>query len=325
MRCVVFEGHGGLEVVQQRSLPDPAVGTREVLVDVQFAGLNPADSHRREGKQPPGGRPTAFAGIEVAGTVIECGPKTTRWRVGDRVFGLVDGEGLASRVAVPEQLLTAVPANLTDDQAAATPENFITAHDALVSCGQLRPGDHVLITGGNGGVGSAAVQLARAMAAQPIATVRSADGLDFVSSLGASALSHEEWLTRGEDAVGRPDLIIELVGGASVPLGITVLAKRGRLVVVSAPAGRDVTISLRALGNNRASVMGTSLRRRSHEEKAAAIVLFGKEIVPLLASGAVCPRIDSVFEYQRAAEAFARLDSPGKRGKVLLDFRKDET
>lgn len=320
MQCVVFEGHGGPEVVECRSMPDPEAGTREVLVDVRFAGINPADSHRREGKQPSGGRPTDFAGIEVAGTVVECGPKATRWQLGDRVFGLVDGEGLASRVAVPEQLLTSVPANLSDEQAAATPENFITAHDALVSSGGLRPGARVLITGGNGGVGSAAIQLVRAMGAHAIATARSAEGLEFVKGLGAVPVSHDEWLTRGEESVGRPDLIIELVGGVSVPLGITMLAMRGRLVVVSSPAGRDVTISLRTLGNSRGSIMGTSLRRRSHEEKAMAIMIFGKEVVPLLASGAVCPQIDSIFEYSNAAEAFARLDSPGKRGKVLLDF-----
>jgi NADPH:quinone reductase-like Zn-dependent oxidoreductase len=301
-------------------MPDPVPGTREVLVDVSFAGINPADSHRRAGKEPPGGRSTAFAGIEVAGTVVDRGPKTTRWEVGDRVFGLVDGEGLADCVVVPEQLLTRVPDPLSDEQAAATPENFITAHDALVSCGNVRPGELVLVTGANGGVGSAAVQIARAIGAQVVATARSGDGLEFVKALGATGVWHDEWLAAGAEAVGRPDLVVEIVGGPSLSLGITVLAMRGRLVTVGAALGREVTTSLRSLGDVRGSIIGTSLRRRPLEEKAAAVQLFGKEVGPLMGSGAVVPQIDSIFPWDQAAAAFDRLDSAGKRGKVLLGF-----
>jgi NADPH:quinone reductase len=325
VRCVVFDGTGGPEVVRSRELASPGPLAREVLLEVRYAALNHSDSRTRGGRlrqRELGHRLGPLAGlpgIEVAGTVIECGALADRWQVGDQVFGLADGGAMADRVAVPEQQVTAVPARLTAEQAAATPEAFITAHDALVSCANVRPGSRVLVTGASGGVGSAAVQIALAAGADVVGTARSAGGLDLVKSLGATPLDHRTWLASGTGP-GRFDVIIELVGGPSVAAGIQRLATRGSLVVVGAPEGREVTLSLRALADSRGSITGTYLRQRTLEEKAAAVGSFGREVVPLLARGALTPQIDSVFSLERAQEAFARLEEPGKLGKVLIEF-----
>lgn len=319
MRAIAYEGSGGPEVARARELPTPEPGTREVRLNVTYAGLNAADSHQREGMRPPPSASATVGGIEVAGTVEKCGPAATRWKVGDRVFGLVDGGGFADRVVVPEQFITAIPTSLSDELAAAVPENFITAHDALARCGELRPGDRVLVTGANGGVGSAAIQLAIAGGAEAVGTSRSAHGLEFIKSLGAEPLRHDLWLDPSRD-VGPFDLIIELVGGPSIPRGIPLLATLGTLVVVGVPMGTEVSISVRPLMSNRASIVGTGLRRRPLEEKATAIAAFAREVVPLLSRGIVRPHIDAVFPHTQADAAFARLDSSGKHGKVLVSF-----
>jgi NADPH:quinone reductase len=313
-------------VVRDRELADPVPAAREVLLHVTYAALNHSDTRTREGRLrqrelghrlgPLAGRP----GIEVAGTVIECGPLADRWAVGDRVFGLVDGGGLASRVPVPELQLTRIPDSLPQDRAAATPEAFITAHDALVSCASVRPGSRVVVTAASGAVGSAALQFARAIGADVIGTARSPEGLDYIKRLGGEPLDHDDWLYAQSSSVLRCDIVIELVGGPSIVAGMHRLATRGTLVVVGAPEGREVSVSLRTLADSRGAVMGTYLRQRQLEEKAAAVNLFGKEVGPLLARGTVTPQVDSVFDYKQSRDAFARLESRGKLGKVLIKF-----
>jgi NADPH:quinone reductase-like Zn-dependent oxidoreductase len=282
-----------------------------VLVRVTHAGLNPADLIQRAGNYPaPPGSPADIPGLEVAGTVIACGESVTTWRAGDRVFGLVGGGGLSDTVAVHERHVARIPDNLTDREAAAVPEAFITAHDAVFTRAGLAMGETLLVNGASGGVGTAAVQLGAATGARVLANSRSHS--DALVDLGAEPCPLSE--ARGVDVV------LELVGAANLQASLEALAVRGRIIVVGTGAGADAEISLRALMGRRASLMGTVLRARHMEEKAAAVQVFARSVVPQLASGRVRPVIDRVFPVAEAAAAFDHLAAPGKLGKVLLEL-----
>lgn len=313
MRCIVFSGAGGAEVMELRERPDPQPGPDEVLVAVTHAGLNPADLHQRAGHYPaPPGAPADVPGLEVAGTVAVCGARVTAWRPGDRVFGIVGGGGLADRVAVHERHLAAIPDRLDDQGAAAVPEAFITAHDAVVTQAGLRLGETLLVNGATGGVGSAAVQLGLAAGARVLANARSADGLARLERLGARPC-------RLDDAA-EVDVVLELVGAQNLEGSLRALAIRGRIVVVGTGAGARGEIHLGALMGRRASITGTLLRARPLDEKAAAVQAFARQVVPLLGSGAVSPIVDRVFAAEQAADAFDHLAAAGKFGKVMLAF-----
>jgi NADPH2:quinone reductase len=323
MRAVVYDGAGGNEVVRLEDRPDPVPGPEDVIVDVHYAGLNPADLQQREGNYPaPPGAVADVPGLEVSGRIVDCGERVTSWKTGDRVFGLVAGGGLASRVLVHERAVARVPDALDDREAAAIPEAFITAHDAVVVQAALRPGETLLVHGAAGGVGSAAVQIALGMGATVLGSVRNPQAREAVESLGATAIEDEGFAEAVKDATaGRgADVILELVGGPHFPANVEAVALRGRIVVVSVAAGKQADLDLLRMMQKRASLRGTVLRARPIEEKGAAVRAFEKEVVPALAGGRMRPLIDSVFPADRVTEAFDRLASSGKVGKVLLDF-----
>ncbi len=311
MIAVTFLGAGGPEVMSVGERPDPVPLSSEVLVRATHAGLNPADVAQRAGSYPaPPGSPADIPGLEVAGTVIACGEAVTTWRAGDRVFGLVGGGGLADMVAVHERHVARIPDDLTDREAAAVPEAFITAHDALFTRAGLALGETLLVNGASGGVGTAAVQLGVAAGVRVLANARS--HREALTDLGAEPCQLSE--ARGVDVV------LELVGAANLPGSLEALAVRGRIIVVGTGAGADAELSLRALMGRRASVMGTVLRARPVEEKAAAVQAFAHSVVPHLAAGRARPVIDRVFPIAEAAAAFDHLSAPGKLGKVLLEL-----
>ena len=320
MRAVVFTGGGGNEVVEVAERPDPTVGPDDVLVAVEVAGMNPADLQQREGRYPaPPGVVPDVPGLEVAGSVVAVGERVTAWTSGDRVFGLVGGGGLASRVAVHERCVTRISDRLDPDAAAAVPEAFITAHDALRQ-GELRAGETVLVHGGTGAVGSAAIAIAHASGARVLAPARTPGAAEAVAALGA------EPVEAGREAIAAAagprgvDLAVELVGGDHIALALDVLAVGGRVVVVSVAGGSTVELNLLRLMVRRATLLGTVLRARPLDEKAAAVQAFAREVVPMLADGRVAPSIDSVFDLTEVHAAFDRLASRGKRGKVLVRF-----
>jgi len=320
MQAVVFTGAGGNEVVRLEDRPDPVPTGDDVLVAVRYAALNPADLAQREGRYPaPPGSPPDVPGIEVAGTVIACGPTARRFAAGDRVFGIVGGGGLASRVLVHERHVTGVPDRLDELAAAAVPEVFVTAHDAAMSQAGLRPGELLVVNGANGGVGTAAVQIAAVSGARVLATVRAEALRDEVARLGATVIAPDDLVDRAL-AAGGADVILELVGSPNLDPDLLALAVRGRIVIVGTGAGTEATLDLRKLMGRRASLMGTVLRARPLEEKALAVQAFAREVVPHLATGRINPLVDQVFPAAEAAAAFDRLQSPGKLGKVLLDF-----
>ncbi len=318
MRAVVFTGAGGNEVVSVEMRPDPEPGPEDVVVRVAFAGLNPADLVQRAGSYPaPPGSSPDVPGLEVAGTVEGCGDRVSSWRSGDRVFGLVGGGGLADRVAVHERCATRVPHALDERGAAAVPEAFITAHDAAFTQAGLRPGETLLVHGASGGVGTAAVQLGVMAGARVVATVRSAHIEEAVAALGAEIV-REEAFPGGMSMSA--DVILELLGGVHFPANLDVLARRGRIVIVSVAGGNEIELPLLTLMQKRATIAGTVLRSRPLEEKAAAVRAFEREVVPGLASGRLRPVIDSVYPAADVRTAFDRLAERGKLGKVLLDF-----
>ncbi len=323
MRAVAFTGAGGNEVVEVLERPDPDPGPEDVLVAVRMAGLNPADLLQREGRYPaPRGSPPDVPGLEVAGAVIAAGERVTSWAVGDRVFGLVGGGGLADRVAVHERCVARVPDALSDAEAAGVPEAFITAHDAAVTQGGLRMGETLLVHGAGGGVGTAAVQIGIGAGARVLGSVRSERAATAVRDLGAEVVPDEGFVPRVLELTdGRGvDVIVELVGSPHFPANLDVLADLGRLLVVGVGAGDEVSLPLRALMRRRATLRGTTLRVRPLEQKAAAVRAFEREVVPLLRDGRARVLIDSTFAVDDVHAAFDRLASPGKIGKVLLDL-----
>jgi NADPH:quinone reductase len=320
MRAVTFAGTGGNEVVTLADRPDPVPAADEVVVAARFAGVNWADVAQRQGSYPaPPGSPHDIPGLEVAGTVIATGEAVRAWRIGDRVFGIVGGGGLADRVAVHERHLAAIPDGLADDAAAAVPEAYITSHDAVFSQGGLRLGEVLLVTGANGAVGSAGVRLGLVAGARVVACVRSTDSARALANEGAMVVTGDQAADRLL-ALGGADVVLELVGAPYLDLDLSALAAKGRIVIVGTGGGADAAMSLRALMGKRASLRGTVLRARPLEEKAAAVQAFARSVVPILAVGRALPTIDRVFPAAQAAAAFDYLATPGKSGKVLLEF-----
>lgn len=320
----MFTGAGGNEVVELEERVDPAPGTQDVLVRVRFAGLNPADVIQRAGRYPPPpGAPADVPGLEVSGTVEACGEGVTAWAPGDRVFGLVAGGGLADRVSVHERCVARVPDILDERQAAAVPEAFITAHDAVSVQAGLRPGEVLLVHGAGGGVGSAACQIGISMGARVLGTVRSQKAREAIEALGAEAVDDEGFaaaLLERTDGRGA-DVVLELVGAPHFPGNLEALAAKGRIVIVGVGAGQEVSVPLLVLMGKRATLRGTVLRARPLEEKGTVVRAFEREVVPGLASGRMRPLVDSVFPAEEIRAAFDRLEGRGKLGKVLIEFR----
>ena len=323
MRAVVFSGAGGNEVVSLDNRPDPVPEGAETLVAVRFAGVNPADVQQREGRYPaPPGVPADVPGLEVAGVVTAVGRGCTAWSPGDRVLGLVAGGGLADRVVVHERCLTRSPDALDDKQAAAVPEAFMTAHDAVLTQAGLRPGEVLLVHGAAGGVGTAAVQIGLASGARVLGIVRSAAAADVVRGLGAEPLADEGFAEAVLAATERrgADVILELIGAPHFPANFEAVATAGRIMVVGVGAGTAAQLPLLRLMQKRATIRGTVLRARPLEEKAAVVRAFEREVVPLIAAGRITPLIDGVFAAEQVMDAFDRVVGRGKAGKVLLDF-----
>ncbi len=320
MKAVTFTGAGGNEVVAVRERADPVPAPDEILVAARFAGVNWADVAQRQGNYPPPpGAPQDIPGLEVAGVVAATGAGVRAWRAGDRVFGLVGGGGLADRVVVHERHVAAIPGNLADDAAAAVPEAYITAHDAVFTQCGLQLGEMLLVNGANGAVGSAGARLGLAAGARVVANVRSPDTASALEAEGAVVVTPDSAAARIA-ALGGADVVLELIGAPNLDLDFGVLALKGRIVIVGHNAGDQAGVSLGTLMVKRASLRGTVLRARPIEEKAAAVQAFARSVVPLLAAGRALPEIDRVFPATEAAAAFDHLAKPGKTGKILLDF-----
>jgi NADPH2:quinone reductase len=294
--------------------PDPAPGTGEVLVRVHAAGLNGADMMQRRGLYPaPAGCPQDIPGMELAGEVVALGPAAQRFALGERVMAVVGGGGQAELAIVHERQLMGVPEGLDWAAAGGLPEVFMTAHDALFTQAELHSGERLLVHGGAGGVGTAAIQLACATGARVTATVRSEELREQVAALGAVVIAPEGFAEHGPF-----DVILELVGAPNLSENLTALATGGRIVVIGVSAGATGELSLLALMGKRARIHGSTLRARPLEEKALAARLLEHEVLPLLDSGALRVPIAATFPFDQAAEAYERFAAGGKLGKIVL-------
>lgn len=327
MRAVVIVSHGGVEGLEVREVTRPhAPAADRVLVRVRAAALNRADVLQRKGHYPaPIGAPQDIPGLEFAGEVVETGDEARAWRVGQRVFGITGGGAQAEYVSVPESTLAEIPSNLDWHEAAAVPEAFITAHDALFTQARLEMGESVVVHAAGSGVGLAAVQLARASGARVFGTSRTAEKLERARALGL-----DEAIAMGDDPMSFANAVRELTGGAGVNVildlvggpylaaNLDALALKGRLMLVGTTAGASAAFNFGVVMMKRLRIFGTVLRARSVEEKAKATRRFADHVVPLLEREVVRPVIDKVYRMDEVREAHERMESNASFGKIVL-------
>jgi NADPH:quinone reductase len=296
--------------------PDPVAQAGEVLVRVRAAGLNGADMMQRRGLYPaPPGSPQDIPGMELAGEVVALGPGAERFAVGDRVMAIVGGGAQAELATVHERQLMPVPDVLDWPAAGGLPEVFITAHDALFSQAELRSGERLLVHGGAGGVGTAAIQLGRAVGARVTATVRREEIREQVAALGAEVIPPEGFAERGPF-----DVILELVGAPNLAEDLQALATGGRISIIGVSAGAKGELNLLALMAKRARIHGSTLRARPLEEKALVARRVEHEVLPLFESSPPALRVPvaETFPLEQAEAAYERFAAGGKLGKIVL-------
>jgi NADPH:quinone reductase-like Zn-dependent oxidoreductase len=327
MRAAIIH-EGRIEIAER---PDPEARDDLVVVRVHGAGLNRADLLQRAGTYPaPAGSPADIPGLEFAGVVEACGPRARGVAVGTRVFGVTGGGSQAELVAVPAGQCAPVPDGLDLIEMGGVPEAFITAHDALVTKARAQAGEWVLVHAVGSGVGTTAVQLATALGARVIGTARTPAKLERCRTLG---LEHAIVPPTGDggldvDALawsiveatgGGAHVTVDLAGGPYVEADIAAAAVEGRIVLVGAVAGARATLTLPAVMGKRLTIIGTVLRARNADEKAAATDAFVRDVVPLLAARRVAPVVECVLPLDRAADAYDLVASDTTFGKVILD------
>jgi len=324
MRAVIVRKPGGADVLQLEELPEIFPQRGEVRIRVRATAINRADILQREGKYPPPpDAPSNIPGMEYAGEIDALGDGSIDFTVGERVFGLVGGGSYSEFVVAHWRTVSRMPQGLSFEEAAALPEACITAYDAMVTQGRLSPGETVLIHAVASGVGTAAVQIARAIGATTIGTTRSEDKLHRVYDLG---LNHGIACPDGQFAdkvlnVTRKsgvNVILELTGGDYVAEDLKCLSIKGRMIVVGLLAGSRVDLDLARLLSRRLEIRGTTLRARPLEEKIGVAQMLSRNIVPLIEQGKIKPVIDKVFRLEQMGDAHKLLESNNTFGKIVV-------
>ncbi|GAC1488450.1 MAG: NAD(P)H-quinone oxidoreductase [Gemmatimonadaceae bacterium] len=324
MRAVIITHPGGPEVLKIEERPKPEPGFGQIRVRVRASALNRADVMQREGHYPvPPGASPDMSGMEYAGEVDALGPSGTLWNVGDRVMGIVVAGGHAEYLCVHEREAMPVPKAMAWEDAAAIPEVFLTAYDALFNRLALRTGETLLIHAVGSGVGTAAVQIARVAGARVIGSARSADKLERAKELGldvAINASRGDWAEEVDAAIGTESVhaVIDLVGGHYRAGNLRVLALCGRVVVVGLTAGMTAPFNMGVLLRKRLTVVGTTLRGRPLEEKIALAREFSLSMVPLFDAGRLKPVVDQVVPFTEIRAAHTLMESNRTFGKIVL-------
>jgi putative PIG3 family NAD(P)H quinone oxidoreductase len=323
MRAVVLRSYGGPEVLTIEEVPDPVIGPEEVLVDIASTAINRADVLQRLGLYPGPKGPYEIPGLEFAGTVSAVGERCVLWAVGDAVMGITGGGAYAERIAVHERQLMAVPASVEVADAGAIPEVFLTAWDALVVQGGLTSGRWALIHAGASGVGTAGIQIAKAIGAN-VAVTCSAGKAAAVRELGADVVlerSPHDWAADARAAVpGGFDVILDVIGADELNRNLGVVALKGSIIQVGTMEGAQTAINLGLLMFKRVRLIGTVLRARPLEEKIALTRRFAAEMLPLFDSGRLTPVIDSRFAFSHIADAHERMGANLNVGKILVNI-----
>jgi putative PIG3 family NAD(P)H quinone oxidoreductase len=323
MRAIVLEPHGGPEVLTLREVPDPVPGPEEVLVAITGAGVNRADLLQRMGLYPSPAGEFEIPGMEYAGRVAEVSARVTTWSVGDEVMGIVGGGAYAEQVCAHERQVLPVPPELGLADAAAVPEVFLTAYDALVVQGGLTSGRTALVHAGASGVGTAAIQLARAIGARIIVTA-STGKVEACRALGADLavnyvqddfVEAVEAFTDGEGV----DVVLDVIGGAYVDRNLRCARVTGRVIQVGLMDSGVAEVSVGLLLQKRLQLIGTLLRPRPLEEKIAATQRFRAEVLPRFTDRSLRPVIDSRYALADVADAHRRMEANENVGKLLLD------
>jgi putative PIG3 family NAD(P)H quinone oxidoreductase len=323
VRAVIFDQPGDPDVLHVGEVADPIPQPGEVLLRVRATAVNRADLLQRRGFYPPPPGASSILGLEAAGEIESLGEGVRGWSPGQRAMALLAGGGYAEKVAVPAGQLLHVPDNIDIITAGGIPEVFLTAHDNLITRGRLQRSETVLIHGGAGGVGTAAIQVAKRAGARVIVTAGSPERLKICRDLGADeGIDHRE-----EDFVARiaaltdsrgADVILDVMGAAYLERNLQALARDGRLVIIGLQGGVRAEIDLNAMLSRRLSVIATTLRSRPVEQKSEICRRAEAELLPGLADGSLRPIIDRVLPLERAAEAHAALEAGGPVGKVVL-------
>ena len=323
MRAVVLRSHGGPDVLQFEDVASPIIGEQDILVTVAATALNRADLLQRMGFYPnpfPSG--PEIPGLEFAGTVTAIGDKVTAWSIGDRVMGITSGGAYAEQLSIHERQAMAVPSGMSLHDAAGIPEVFITAWDALVVQGGLTSGRWAMVHAGASGVGTAAIQICKAIGARIVVTCSGgkvnacrALGADVVVDYGTQDFVAEVATATGGAGV---DVILDVIGGDYVERNIASLAVKGHIIQVGVMAGKPVPLNIGLLLGKRASITGTVLRARPLEEKIAISQRFASEMLPLFSTGQLKPVIDSVYAFADIASAHEYMASNGNIGKIVI-------
>lgn len=323
MRAVVLRSHGGPESLTIEDAPDPTYGPEDVVVRVRATALNRADLLQVMGLYPnPRPADLEIPGLEFSGTVEAIGGRVTMWLPGDEVMGIEAGGAYAQLIATHERQLMKVPAAVGVADAAAIPEVFLTAWDALVLQGGLTSGRWALVHAGASGVGTASIQIAKAIGAR-IAVTCSSGKMDLCRSLGADVVVERSpfaWLAEALRAVADGfDTILDVVGGEEIERNLQAVAMKGRIIQVGLMGGSTVPVNVYALMSRRATWTGTMLRSRPIEEKIALTRRFASEMLPLFETGALRPIIDSRYALDQIADAHRHMAANANAGKIMID------
>lgn len=324
MRAVVLRSRGGPEVLTFEDVPDPPVGPDEVRVRIRATALNRADVLQRMGgyADPRPGLTHEIPGLEFSGVVDAVGSRVTMWKLGDRVMGIEAGGAYAEKITTHERQLLRVPASIDLGEAAAIPEVFLTAWDALVLQGGLSSGRWALVHAGASGVGTAAIQIARAIGAR-IAVTCSAAKMESCRVLGADLVierSPHDWLDIALREVPEGfDVVLDVVGGDEVDRNLRAVAPKGTVVQVGLLGGGSTQVNVGLLLMKRVTWVGTTLRSRPLEEKIAVSRRFAREILPLFDTGALKPVVDTRFSLSEISRAHQHMESNANTGKILID------
>jgi putative PIG3 family NAD(P)H quinone oxidoreductase len=323
MRAIFASKPGGPEVLEFRDIPEPVPGDEQVVIEVRATALNRADLLQRRGLYPPPpGEPDSL-GLECAGVVGSVGSKVTRFRPGDRVMALLGGGGYAERAVVHERVALPIPVSMSFTDAAAIPEAFLTAQEALFSVGELEPDETVLIHAAAGGVGSAAVQLACLHGARVLATAGSDEKVKLAKSLGAARVVNyrsENFAEVAEREGLRPALVIDFIGGSYWEPHARILLPGGRVVVLGLLGGRKAEVDFSRLLGLRQRIEGMVMRTRSVDEKIELTERFAARFLASFPR-ALRPIVDSVFDWHDVAKAHERMESNLNLGKIVLEVR----
>jgi NADPH2:quinone reductase len=323
MTAIAIRSPGGPEMLVPQERPVPRPGPHEVLVKVAAAGVNRPDVMQRKGLYPPPPGATDIPGLEIAGEVVGLGPDVTRWKTGDKVMALVIGGGYAQFCPVHESHALPIPENLSAVEAAAIPETFFTVWHNVFERGGLEAGENLLVHGGSSGIGTAAIQLAKARGARVIATAGTAEKCQACLRLGADVAvnyKQEDFVAVTKAATqGRgADVILDMVGGDYIERNYEAAAVEGRVVQIAFAGSPKAMVDFRRIMLKRLTHTGSTLRARAVEDKGAIARAVEEHVLPLIAAGRVKPIIDSKFALDQAAQAHARMESSVHIGKIVL-------